>query len=428
MGKNNNPSDLLKAQVEQERLFAGAAFTSPDVALAECAWVDPASFVSPEIAAFWKALVLSGNPYQSANQVGIFTQVLGWSANVPNVIVPGEYAQAFHRLRRFRLLIDKSTRVAQAALRQDDGAVAAGIEALAEDAIAYGDEEVQTAAELGAAFDEMLASGLPPALMTGIYDLDREMGGMYPSDLILLAGRPGIGKTAVALQIARNQAERYGRKALIVSLEMEARQLWARLACGPANVEWATLRSGAATDQQKALVAQESKRLQVSLSDRLVVADRSFGIHAIHQAVLRVRPDLVIVDHLGEIKWSDPNEDEIRWFGKAARYLRREVAKKTGAPVILLHQLSRKVEDRPDKRPVLSDLKWSGDLEALADVVVFLYRDDYYQNFASAGTVPLEAIIRKNRQGKANTTATLGYNLKAQEIAGWQPSSSFYRP
>jgi len=256
-------------------------------------------------------------------------------------------------------------------------------------------EQAERAAETGGRGVTGLATGYP--------DLDRMTTGLHPGEQIIVAARPGVGKTAFALNIATN-AGKAGKSVIVFNLEMPAQQLAQRMLCAEANIDISRLRSGQLypDDWEKMTTAiGRLSELPVMIDDSagLTVAD----IRARCRRVKRERGlDLVIVDYLqllyGRRRRNDNREQEVADISRSLKQL----AKELDVPVIALSQLSRSVEQRQDKRPMLSDLRESGAIEQDADIVAFLYRDDYYDRDSEKKNI-IEIIIAKQRNGPVGT-------------------------
>lgn len=254
-----------------------------------------------------------------------------------------------------------------------------------------------------------------PGLHTGLVDLDRLTGGLFPSDLALLAARPGVGKTALLLTLARNIA-RQQRRVLVFSLEMAERQQVLRLLAGESRVDGARLRTGA-------IAAQEWEPLQNGLA-RLAELPLWFDdtpaatiAHIRATAMsLALRPglDLVLVDYLQLITTGrmHPNRNEEVGFVSAQL---KALARELDVPVLAAAQLNRALEARADKRPVLADLRDSGRLEQDADLVLLLHRPGLYDP-AEPDTFT-ELIVAKHRHGLTGTLNII-FQPRWQTFAG----------
>jgi replicative DNA helicase len=243
-------------------------------------------------------------------------------------------------------------------------------------------------------------TGIP----TGFIELDRMTAGFQRSDFIIVAARPSVGKTAFALNIAQNVATKTGENVAIFSLEMGAQQLVMRMLCAEGNINAQNLRTGKLTteDWGKLTMAMGS------LSNAGIYIDDTPGIRVseIRAKCRRLKQEqglgMVLIDYLQLIQGSGRNREnrqqEVSEISRSLKALAREL----DVPVIALSQLSRSVEQRQDKRPMMSDLRESGSIEQDADIVAFLYRDDYYDKDSENKNI-IEIIIAKQRNGPVGT-------------------------
>lgn len=256
-------------------------------------------------------------------------------------------------------------------------------------------------------------TGLP----TGYPELDKMTAGLQPEELIILAARPAVGKTAFALNIAQNIGTRTDRSVAIFSLEMGAESLVNRMLCAEGTIEAGHLRTGQLTEQEwhNLIMAMGS------LSNTSIFIDDTPGIKVseIRARCRRLAQEkgnlgLILIDYLQLIEGSG-RESRQQEVSEISRQLKK-LAKELKVPVIALSQLSRSVEQRQDKRPVLSDIRESGSIEQDADIVAFLYREDYYQRQGTeedkneeeqAADDVIEVIIEKNRSGARGTVELL---------------------
>ena len=256
-------------------------------------------------------------------------------------------------------------------------------------------------------------TGLP----TGYPELDKMTAGLQPEELIILAARPAVGKTAFALNIAQNIGTRTDRSVAIFSLEMGAESLVNRMLCAEGTIEAGHLRTGQLTEQEwhNLIMAMGS------LSNTSIFIDDTPGIKVseIRARCRRLAQEkgnlgLILIDYLQLIEGSG-RESRQQEVSEISRQLKK-LAKELKVPVIALSQLSRSVEQRQDKRPVLSDIRESGSIEQDADIVAFLYREDYYQRQGTeedkneeeqAVNDVIEVIIEKNRSGARGTVELL---------------------
>ncbi|EMB63009.1 replicative DNA helicase [Streptococcus mutans] len=248
-------------------------------------------------------------------------------------------------------------------------------------------------------------------LATGFRDLDKITTGLHPDQLIILAARPAVGKTAFVLNIAQNVGTKMNRPVAIFSLEMGAESLVDRMLASEGMVDAHNLRTGQLTEQDW----QNITLAQGTLADAPIYIDDTPGIKVTEIRARARKLDqeleeglgLIVIDYLQLITGTRP-ENRQQEVSDISRQL-KILAKELGVPVIALSQLSRGVEQRQDKRPVLSDIRESGSIEQDADIVAFLYREDYYdRGDKDEGQEQLvdntiEVILEKNRAGARGT-------------------------
>ncbi len=234
---------------------------------------------------------------------------------------------------------------------------------------------------------------------TGLTDLDKLLGGLQRSDMVVMAGRPGMGKTSLALSIALQAARRLQKRVAIFSLEMSDEQLVQRLISAETGIDSQRLRLGDIKEDEWPTFIQATNLLagtSVFIDDTpaisaLELRTKARRLHAEHGL------DLLIVDYLQLMRGdsrSENRQQEISYISRSIKALAREL----NIPVLALSQLSRQVESRHDKRPMLSDLRESGSIEQDADVVLFIYRDDMYNPDTEFPNIA-EIIVGKHRSG-----------------------------
>jgi replicative DNA helicase len=262
-------------------------------------------------------------------------------------------------------------------------------------------EELQKKLELDGS-----TTGVP----TGFNEVDRLTGGLQPSDLIILAARPGMGKTALVLNISTNAA--FSNKSVaIFTLEMSKEQLMSRVLASVSRVDSSRLRKGDLSDEEQDRLMEGARRIYESKSFLGIDETPGISLMELRSRCRRYHKenglDLIIIDYLqlmsGSASKSESREREISEISMGLKNLAKELK----VPVIALAQLNRGPDARPDKRPKLSDLRESGSMEQDADMILFVYRDEYYNpNSEHAGTA--ELIVAKNRHG-STTTLRLAY-------------------
>jgi replicative DNA helicase len=241
---------------------------------------------------------------------------------------------------------------------------------------------------------------------TGYFDLDRMTAGFQPGDLIILAARPSMGKTALALNIAENVAVNEGLPVVVFSMEMGAAQLALRMVGSLGRIDQQHLRTGALNDEEWSRLSEAVEKLgKVSLyiDESAALTPGEVRARARRQARQCGQLGMVVVDYLQLMSGSGGNEENrATVIGEISRGL-KSLAKELKCPVVALSQLNRSVETRTDKRPMMSDLRESGAIEQDADVIMFIYRDDYYTKDACKEPGVAEIIIGKQRNGPTGT-------------------------
>ena len=250
---------------------------------------------------------------------------------------------------------------------------------------------------------------------TGFYDLNAMTSGLHKSDLIILAARPAMGKTAFALNIAQNVALRAKKAVAIFSLEMSKDQLMQRMLCSEAEIDSQRLKTGnmQAKDWEKLINAMNAfAEAPIYIDDTAGCTITDLRAKCRRLAMAEKDLGLIVIDYLQLMEGSG-REDRMQQVSAISRGL-KVLARELNVPIISLSQLSRAVESRNDKRPMLSDLRESGSIEQDADIVMFIYRDEYYnkteeeddaQKAANKGMA--EVIIAKHRNGAVGTVELL---------------------
>lgn len=243
----------------------------------------------------------------------------------------------------------------------------------------------------------------PLGVPTGFIDLDRLLGGLQRSDLILIAARPSVGKTSLGISVARHAAN-LGQHVAIFSLEMSSEQVVQRMVSAETGIDAQRLRLGDLQEGEWPLFVQVTGRLSdlpIFIDDTpslsvLQMRTKARRLHAEHGI------DLILVDYLQLMttgdRWSEGRVQEVSYISRSLKGLAREL----DVPLVAISQLSRAVEQRSDRRPILADLRASGSLEQDADVVMFIYRDEMYNPGTEQQNIA-EIIIAKHRNGPTGT-------------------------
>ena len=348
---------------------------------------------------------------------------------VPTALNVKDYAKIVKEKSALRQLIEVCGEINETAFSEQESA--AGIIELAESkifAIAQGRDTKNfkhIRDVLGVVYNNLHELSVNPdaahGTSTGFSGLDRVLVGMGNSDLILVGARPGMGKTSFTLNIATNVAQATKKKVCVFSLEMSADQLVSRILSSEALVDSYELRSGKLSDDSWEKIAEASSRLA---SCDILIDDTS-GITATEMKAKLRRVDnlgLVIIDYLQLMQSDRKIDNRVQEVAEISRAL-KIMAKELSVPIICCAQLSRGPESRTDKKPMLSDLRDSGAIEQDADVVMFLYRNEYYKTDAAPGENNAaniaEVIVAKNRHGSTGTVKMgwIGQYTKFRTIA-----------
>ena len=245
--------------------------------------------------------------------------------------------------------------------------------------------------------------GCVTGIPTGFLDLDYKTAGLQPSDLILIAARPAMGKTAFVLNIAQHVAFHQNKTVAIFSLEMSKEQLVNRMFSLESNVDAQHLRTGQLNDEEWEKLIESAgiigrSNLFIDDTPGITIAELRTKCRKLS---LENNLSMIIIDYLQLMSGSGRSESRQQEISEISRSL-KGLARELNVPVVALSQLSRAVEQRPDKRPMMSDLRESGAIEQDADIVMFIYRDDYYNHDTEKKDVA-EIIIAKQRSGAIGT-------------------------
>lgn len=262
-------------------------------------------------------------------------------------------------------------------------------------------------------------------ISTHFIDLDKMIGGFAPSNLMILAARPAMGKTALAINIAENICFKNGMPVGIFSLEMTAEQLLHRIICSQAEVESDKIRNGSLSGEEYQRIVSAVNHMQ---NYTMVIDDQpGLKVNDLRARARRMREvhgiELLVIDYLqllsgsGSMRSLENRQNEISEISRMLKTLAREL----NIPILCIAQLSRKVEERQGHRPMMSDLRESGSLEQDSDLVMFLLRREYYDPYDKPGMA--ELIIAKNRHG-AIGTVNMTYRKEFAQFANYTPLAS----
>jgi len=247
----------------------------------------------------------------------------------------------------------------------------------------------------------MKLNGALTGVTTGFRDLDELTSGLQPSDLVIIAGRPSMGKTAFALNLAQNAAIKGKKTVCLFSLEMSREQLVQRMLCSDSGVNMQSVRTGSISDMDLVKIATSLDPL--SKADIYIDDSPGCGVAEIRNKCRRLKSrtglDMIVIDYLQLMQTSGKHDNRVLEISETTRKL-KIMARELNVPVILLSQLSRGPEQRSDHRPVMADLRESGAIEQDADVIMLLYRPAVYDQSDDNTT---EVIVAKHRNGPTAT-------------------------
>lgn len=350
-----------------------------------------------------------------AGETGGLAYLNNLAQSVPNAANLRRYAEIVRERSVLRKLIAASDEIATSAFNTG-GRPATEILDAAEAAILAVGEQGAAARQGFQAMDGLVVSLLDrvqeladaggaevTGVATGFYDLDRMTAGLQPGDLVILAARPSMGKTALAINIAEHVALKNRLPVVVFSMEMGASQLAMRIVGSIGRIDQQHLRTGAMTDSDWGRLTDAVEQLRgasIHIDETPGLGPGELRARARRQARVVGKLGLIVVDYL-QLMSGSGEENRATELGEITRGL-KALAKELQCPVLALSQLNRSVETRTDKRPMMSDLRESGAIEQDADVVAFIYRDDYYNKDSKEPGVA-EVILAKQRCGPTGT-------------------------
>ncbi|WP_291423611.1 replicative DNA helicase [Deinococcus sp.] len=349
------------------------------------------------------------------DEIGGLTYLIGLSEQVPTAAYAEHYARIVQEKHTLRQLISASGKVMQlgydANLPLEDLLDRAEklIFEVAEQKKSQGFAEMSEVVQDTFEYITLLHAnkGIPDGVSSGFKDLDEQISGLQKGSLNVLAARPSMGKTAFALSIAQNVALRGEKAVAVFSLEMPSVQLALRMLCSEARVDMNRIRSGQLNERDFERLAHAAGRL--AEAPMIIDDEPDLTLNGLRSKLRRMSAQhgqlgLVVIDYLQLMSGgksnggSDNRQQEISTISRGLKGLARELE----VPIMVLSQLSRAVEQRPNHRPMLSDLRESGAIEQDADIVMFIYRDEYYNKETDQQGIA-EIIIGKQRNGPVGT-------------------------
>ncbi|WP_270279911.1 replicative DNA helicase [Vagococcus bubulae] len=442
--------------IEAEQAVLGSVFLNADALIEAMEYIDSADFYRRSHQLLFQTMLDLNNcneaidvitmkteleQKQLLEDVGGISYLSELTTSVPTAANVGHYAKIVEQKSLLRRLIQTATDIVTKGFEQDED-----VEFILDEAerqilevsekrnrsgfLAISDvlsDSIAQIEQLSQQGDDI--TGLP----TGYHALDKMTAGLQSEELIILAARPAVGKTAFALNIAQNVGTKTDESVAIFSLEMSAESLVNRMLCSEGSIEASHLKTGQLTDEEwnSLIVAMGSlSRANIFIDDTPGI--KISEIRAKCRKLAQEQGDLglILIDYLQLIEGTG-RENRQQEVSEISRQLKK-LAKELKVPVIALSQLSRGVEQRQDKRPVLSDIRESGSIEQDADIVAFLYRDDYYQRDGEDGDDEpaqesnniIEVIIEKNRSG-ARGTVELMFIKEYNKFTSISPREEF---
>jgi len=422
------PGRLPPHDLEAEESLLGAMLLSKDAVVTAVEIVASADFYKPAHAHVFDAIcglfgrgdpadpVTVADELRRADQleyVGGTGTLIALQAATPATGNAGRYARIVEELALLRRLVGVGAEISEIGYQVPEDVTAAVDRA---ESLVYGVAQ-RRVTDTTSSIDDLLVHALDrletlynkgdeiTGVPTGFYDLDRQLSGLQPSDLVVVGGRPGTGKTAWALNVAANAAITAARPALFFSLEMSKLQLTNRLLSAEGRVDSTRMRSGKLVDSDWPKLTAAMNRIHgapLHFDDNPMVT-----VMDIRAKARRLRSELgdlglVVVDYIQLMTGrssAETRQVEVAEISRGLKLLARELE----CPVLALSQLSRNLEQRADKRPILSDLRESGAVEQDADVVIFLYRDELYHDDSPDRGVA-EVIVAKHRSGPVGSS------------------------
>lgn len=351
-------------------------------------------------------------------EVGGLVYLNSLAQYVPSIGNVRRYAEIVRERSILRKLISASDEIAATAFHPEGRSVSTVLDEAEQKVLRIGEESARMKQGAFSLKDDLVGEFLErieslsenpgdiTGVPTGFYDLDKRTSGLQKGDLVVLAARPSMGKTALAINIAEHAAIEEGLPVLVFSMEMGAQQLTTRIFGSLGRINQQHLRTGQLLDEEWPRLLEVGEKISNSSVSLHIDESVGIGVGEIRSSARRLARSygglgLVVIDYL-QLITVHSNENRATAIGEVSRGLKM-LAKELECPVLVLSQLNRSVESRPDKRPMMSDLRESGAIEQDADVIMFIYRDEYYTKEDCKEPGVAEIIIAKQRNGPTGT-------------------------
>jgi replicative DNA helicase len=414
----------LPYNTDAEESVLGSLMLDPDAISRVISFLKPADFYREKHKWLYEALLSLHERDEPIDQVtladelernGRLGDVGGHAAisqillRVPTAIHVEHYAQIVERNAVLRRLIGAAERIARLAYEETDRDIKEVIERAERELFAVSQHRITGAmvplkeilGDFYEQVEELFMERQPVGLQTGFTDMDRLLGGFQAGDLVILAARPSMGKTSLALSLVESSAIKYGARVAFFSLEMGMDQLAQRLISSQTGIDAQRLRVGPIYEEDLERVGfavDVLGKTRIFVDETPAISPTEMRTK-LRRVISEYGLDLIVVDYLQLMSSGKGSENRVQEISYISRAL-KELAREFKVPLLALSQLSRGVESRQDKRPMLSDLRESGSIEQDADVVMFIYRDEVYnKNLDDHLRKVAEIIVAKHRNG-----------------------------
>ena len=416
------PTRILPYNIEAEEAVLGATLIDPEAITKIAPFLRPEDFYREKHRWIYEALLNLHERDEPADELtiadelermGRLSDVGGIAAihelalKVPTALHIEHYGRIVERNAVLRRLIEAAENIARLAYENSEDDIAEIIDRAESLLFAVSQHRLtgamipiqQILGEFYEQVEKLFIERHPVGLPTGFTDLDRLLGGFQPGDLIILAARPSMGKTAFSLSITENVALQQNARVAFFSLEMSADQLVQRLVSSQTGINAQKLRVGPITEedlQRVSMAVDTLRNTRIFIDETPAISPIELRTKA-RRVASEHGLDLIVVDYLQLMRGVGRTENRVQEISQISRSL-KALARELRVPVLALSQLSRQVESRHDKRPMLSDLRESGSIEQDADVVMFIYRDEVYNKETDKPNIA-EIIVAKHRNG-----------------------------
>jgi len=408
----NIEETIIQHKRNAERLFCAATLIQQDMVKHDCGWLRPEIFTDDIYKKFWQSVLNGKDAIQVAIEQKVYSQLLEAQTELISSMAYESFAKTISEDNYYLKTAESLPKIVKNITSRDREGLLLSVQKMIDEKPETG-IRLKTAVDVGLSFAELLGSGTL-SIRTGISPFDKATGGLAYSALHLIAARPSMGKSTLAWQIARNMVVQ-GHKTIYFSVEQSAESLWAKAACGVSGVDWKKVKTNTMTPDEHNKLLEVSGSLMDTYGDTLIIDDRArLTSEDIWQAVAQEKPTAIVVDHLSLL--SDRADNEVKRLGNIT-WAGKQIAKEFGLVAIYLQQLSRGLTQRQDKRPVLTDLRDSGETEQNADTVTFIHSDNYYGDSNKSDSdlwSETSLIIAKDRDGVRNVDAEVYFNTSEQ--------------